>query len=153
MRKWNVEAAIKSMEQHKQCLIDSWGGFGNMSEIDKARCDEIDNCIAQLYNTSPGHWSRWVTIQLDYVFPQCAERVMCEVMQKVSNLFEDAVYFHFDQTEDTNVIIDIEYDIEPVPGVEVTKTEVAKKLTLDELSNISFIHNPSIQVEVEDEYE
>lgn len=51
-RKWNVEAAIAQMEKHKKFFVDAWGGFENMCKEDKARCDEIDNCIAVLYNTS-----------------------------------------------------------------------------------------------------
>lgn len=51
-RKWNVEAAIAQLEEHKKFFVDAWGGFENMCKEDKVRCDEIDNCIAVLYNTS-----------------------------------------------------------------------------------------------------
>ena len=39
------------MEKRKQFFIDAYGGsFHCMSEKDKARCDEIDACIASIEN-------------------------------------------------------------------------------------------------------
>lgn len=47
----NADALILLLKARKQFFIDSYGGsFHTMSEKDKARCDEIDACIASIIN-------------------------------------------------------------------------------------------------------
>jgi hypothetical protein len=51
MRLINADALIEILKRNKHFFIDAWGGsFHAMSEKDKARCDEIDNCIAETLN-------------------------------------------------------------------------------------------------------
>lgn len=47
----DADALILLLKARKQFFIDSYGGsFHTMSEKDKARCDEIDACIASIVN-------------------------------------------------------------------------------------------------------
>lgn len=39
-----------SLEENHDFLIDSWDGFSNMPVKEKARADEITNCIAEIVN-------------------------------------------------------------------------------------------------------
>lgn len=49
MRLINADTLIEILKRNKQFFIDAWGGsFHAMSEKDKARYDEIDNCIAEI---------------------------------------------------------------------------------------------------------
>lgn len=49
----NADKLKNLLEKRKQFFIDAHGGsFRKMSEKDKARCDEIDTCIALITNTS-----------------------------------------------------------------------------------------------------
>lgn len=46
----NADKLKNLLEKRKQFFINANGSFHNMSEKDKARCDEIDTCIALITN-------------------------------------------------------------------------------------------------------
>ena len=47
----NADALMDLLKARKQFFVDAYGGsFHCMSEKDKARCDEIDSCIASIVN-------------------------------------------------------------------------------------------------------
>ena len=48
----NADKLKNLLEKRKQFFINANGSFHNMSEKDKARCDEIDTCITLITNTS-----------------------------------------------------------------------------------------------------
>ena len=82
MRLINADALIEILKRNKQFFIDAWGGsFHAMSERDKARYDEIDNCIATILN-APTIDSRqrgeWIfepkdAIELMFTKPKCSK--------------------------------------------------------------------------------
>ena len=44
------EALRQKLQENQDFFINAFGGFKNMNYIDKARVDEIDNCIAMVVN-------------------------------------------------------------------------------------------------------
>lgn len=51
MRLIDADALIEKFKQTKKFFIEAHGGgFGLMDAKDKARCDELDNCIAEVIN-------------------------------------------------------------------------------------------------------
>ena len=53
----------KKLQEHHDFFVDAYGGFKNMTQTDKARVDEITNCIAEVVNApsvrpqeQTGHW-------------------------------------------------------------------------------------------------
>lgn len=153
MRKWNPEAAIENMKQHKQFFIDSWGGFGKMPKEDKARCDEIDNCIAELYNTSVKIYTRYVTIELKYYLPQDTQAIF-DILNLETSWFDEDVDDYVIEENKDGVEITIMYRLEPVPGAGITPIEKVQEMFMKDISRTSLMENPLLldyAVEVEDE--
>ena len=50
MRPINGDSLLMKLKQHRLLFIEAYGDFSNFSEKDKARIDEIDNCIAEIIN-------------------------------------------------------------------------------------------------------
>ena len=46
----DANALLRKLKQHHDLFIDAWEGFSNLPEKDKARVDEISNCIADVFN-------------------------------------------------------------------------------------------------------
>lgn len=44
------ESLRQKLQEHHDFFVNAFGGFENMNYIDKARVDEIDNCIAMVVN-------------------------------------------------------------------------------------------------------
>lgn len=40
----------EKLEAHHDFFVNAWGGFSNLPVKDKARVDEITNCIAEVVN-------------------------------------------------------------------------------------------------------
>lgn len=50
MRLIDADALEKKFKTYKELFLDGWGGFSSLPPKDKARVDELDNCIAQVIN-------------------------------------------------------------------------------------------------------
>ena len=48
----DADALKKIFEEHKTLFVDGWGGFSNLPPKEKARVDELDNCIADVMNAT-----------------------------------------------------------------------------------------------------
>ena len=46
----NADALNNKLQQHHDFFVNAWGGFREMPIQDKARCDELTNCIAEIFN-------------------------------------------------------------------------------------------------------
>jgi hypothetical protein len=46
----DASEVIRQLEQDKELFLDGWGGFSSLPPKDKARVDELDNCISRLFN-------------------------------------------------------------------------------------------------------
>ena len=46
----DANALLLKLKKHHDLFIDAWEGFSNLPEKDKARVDEISNCIADVFN-------------------------------------------------------------------------------------------------------
>lgn len=44
------EAIKQGLQEHRNFYVNAYGGFSNLSQNDKSRVDEIDNCIAMVVN-------------------------------------------------------------------------------------------------------
>ena len=44
------EYIVKKLKSSKEFYLSAWGSFANMDDKDKARCDELNNCIATVIN-------------------------------------------------------------------------------------------------------
>lgn len=44
------EYIVKKLKSSKEFYLSAWGSFSNMDDKDKARCDELNNCIATVIN-------------------------------------------------------------------------------------------------------
>ncbi len=42
---------VDKLKKHHQFFTDAWGGFSCLPEYDRARVDEISNCIAEVLNS------------------------------------------------------------------------------------------------------
>lgn len=52
MRLINGDKILMKLKQHRLLFFEDCGDFSSLSEKDKARVDEIDNCIAEVINAS-----------------------------------------------------------------------------------------------------
>ena len=48
----DADALTVKYQEHHDFFTNAWGGFKNMPINDKARCDELSNCMADILNTS-----------------------------------------------------------------------------------------------------
>lgn len=46
----DADALKNKLQQHHDFFVNAWGGFREMPIQDKARCDELSNSIAEIYN-------------------------------------------------------------------------------------------------------
>lgn len=46
----DADALIEKLKQHHDFFVKAWGGFREMPIQDKARCDELSNSIAEIFN-------------------------------------------------------------------------------------------------------
>lgn len=46
----DADALMEKLKQHHDFFVEAWGGFKEMPLSDKARCDELTNCIAEIVN-------------------------------------------------------------------------------------------------------
>lgn len=46
----DANALKEKLQAHHDFFVDAWGGFSNIPPKDKARVDEITNCIAEICN-------------------------------------------------------------------------------------------------------
>ena len=44
------EYIVKELKTTKEFYLSAWEGFSNMDDKDKARCDELNSCIATVIN-------------------------------------------------------------------------------------------------------
>lgn len=51
MRLINGDRLLMKLKQHRLLFFKDCGDFSSLSEKDKSRVDEIDNCIAEVINT------------------------------------------------------------------------------------------------------
>lgn len=70
MRLIDADAMQKNLCENADLLIDAWGSFDNLPEKDKARVDEIFNCVAEVVNAPtidavPVVHGRWITEDAD----------------------------------------------------------------------------------------
>jgi len=47
------EYIVKKLKSTKEFYLSAWESFSDMDDKDKARCDELDNCIATVINAPP----------------------------------------------------------------------------------------------------
>jgi len=47
----DADALKEKLQQHHDFFVKAWGGFKEMPIQDKARCDELSNSIAEIFNT------------------------------------------------------------------------------------------------------
>ena len=50
MRLIDADALNIKFKKYRELFVDGWGGFSSLPPSDKARVDELDNCIAQVIN-------------------------------------------------------------------------------------------------------
>ena len=51
MSRWIDADVLKNkLQQHHDFFVNAWGGFMEMPIQDKARCDELSNSIAEIFN-------------------------------------------------------------------------------------------------------
>lgn len=63
----DLEAIVAKYKASKQFFLDSYGGnFSSMPLDIKARCDEIDNCIAEIYNIANKKARFKIRIDINY---------------------------------------------------------------------------------------
>ena len=46
----DADALKNKLQQHHDFFVNAWGGFREMPIQDKARCDELSNSIAEIFN-------------------------------------------------------------------------------------------------------
>lgn len=46
----DADALNNKLQQHHDFFVNAWGGFREMPIQDKARCDELSNSIAEIFN-------------------------------------------------------------------------------------------------------
>ena len=46
----DANALLLKLKKSHDLFVDAWEGFSNLPEEDKARVDEISNCIADVFN-------------------------------------------------------------------------------------------------------
>ena len=73
------ESIKQKLQEHRNFYVNAYGGFSNLSQNDKSRVDEIDNCIAMVVNepsvTPQRPKGKWIKIQSgDKDFP---ESIVC----------------------------------------------------------------------------
>lgn len=65
MRLIDADKLKEKLKAHHDFFVNAWGGFSNLPVKDKARVDEITNCIAEVVNAPTidpeslrpqGHW-------------------------------------------------------------------------------------------------
>ena len=89
MRLIDADALIEKLKQHHDFFVTAWGGFKEMPLSDKARCDELSNSIAEIFNAPTidavevvhGKWRRKMIdsgFNIDWVCSRCGYRVMTD---------------------------------------------------------------------------
>ena len=48
----DANALREKLQAHHDFFVNAWGGFSNLPVKDKARVDEITNCIAEVVNAT-----------------------------------------------------------------------------------------------------
>lgn len=77
-----ADELITKFKNYKKLFLDGWGGFCNLPENDKARVDELDNCIAQVFNAP--------TIDAVELPLKIGEKCYC-IMNYTNEIVEDVV--------------------------------------------------------------
>lgn len=63
----DLEAIVAKYKANKQFFLDAYGGnFSSMPLDIKARCDEIDSCISEIYNIANKKARFKIRIDIDY---------------------------------------------------------------------------------------
>ena len=79
----DANEVIRQLEQDKELFLDGWGGFSSLPPKDKARVDELDNCISRLFNASTVDAVEVVHSFWDdsgrYVFPSGRKAICCDI--------------------------------------------------------------------------
>lgn len=79
------ESLRRKLQEEHDFFVNSYGGFSNLPQNDKARVDEITNCIAMVVNEPPVQPQRkrgkWIEIEIDagefiYKCTECGMRVI-----------------------------------------------------------------------------
>ena len=105
------EALVVRLQEHHRFLVDAWGDFCSMPMQDKARVDELSNCIAEVFNApaadvAPVAWMPvlgfeglyevsglgQVRNQKGEILKQGIKRTPC-TCYKVVHLWKDGVYY------------------------------------------------------------
>lgn len=77
----NADALIEKLKEHHKFFVEAYDGIRNMPDIEKARIDEISNCIAAIVNEKPimtiktGRWKRISPAGI-YECSECGQNVM-----------------------------------------------------------------------------
>ena len=77
----NSDDLIKKLKEHFNFYVEAYDGIKNMPDIEKARIDEISNCIAAIVNEKPimtiktGQWKRISPAGI-YECSECGQNVM-----------------------------------------------------------------------------
>ena len=71
------KALLDKLQEHHDFFTDAYGGFSNMPLTDKARVDEITNCIAEVVNmpsvsTTDSSTGQWEDIPFSHYY-RCSE--------------------------------------------------------------------------------
>ena len=62
MRLIDADELIEQFKEDKNFFVNAWGGFRNLPENDKARVDELDNCIAQVFKAPTIEVPTWIPV-------------------------------------------------------------------------------------------
>lgn len=77
----NSDDLIKKLKEHFNFYVEAYDRIKNMPDIEKARIDEISNCIAAIVNEKPimkiktGRWKR-ISPAVIYECSECGQNVM-----------------------------------------------------------------------------
>ena len=83
----------QKLQEHHDFFVNAYGGFSNLPQKDKARVDEITNCIAMVVNepsvTPQPKTGKWIMKWIDDGFVECP---FCESATNCDGNIEELHY-------------------------------------------------------------
>lgn len=84
------DVLLTKYKAHKKFFLDGWGGFDALPPADKARVDELDNCIADAINMPTVDavevvHGRWEDHPHAYGFKRCSACNDCNIWGEWAN--------------------------------------------------------------------